>query len=77
MDVQNIWAHGLKVLDLRRGLPTGAMIAGPGHFGPASISNVTQDLRLLLTGDNSCGFDKDTCTIKDVANGAGSSSVQI
>ena len=47
--VSNIWEHGIKVFNLHRELPLVAMTAGMGHFGPASVSNLTKDLRLQLS----------------------------
>lgn len=49
--VANIWEHGIKVFNLHKKLPVVAMTCGMGNFGPASISNLTKDLRLLLMGD--------------------------
>ena len=68
--VYNIWEHGIKVFNLHRKLPIVAMTAGIGHFGPASISNLTKDLRLKLSKDPNQALDICDYTIEQVANSA-------
>lgn len=65
--IKNIWEHGSKVFNLHRELPIVAMTAGMGHFGPASISNLTKDLRLQLSKDNDTELDMDDYIIEQVA----------
>lgn len=64
--VANIWEHGIKVFNLHRELPIVAMTAGMGHFGPASISNLTKDLRLQLSEGKEVKLDKDDYRIEQV-----------
>lgn len=61
--VQNVWYHGNKVFQLHKKLPIVAMTAGMGHFGPASISNLSKKLRFLLSND----LEHERYTISDVA----------
>jgi hypothetical protein len=44
--IANVYAHGNKVFNLRKGLPIAAMTCGMGNIGPVSISTLTKDLRL-------------------------------
>ena len=62
--VQNVWYHGNKVFQLHKKLPIVAMTAGMGHFGPASISNLSKKLRILLSND----MENEQYTISDVAD---------
>lgn len=64
--VSNIWEHGIKVFNLHRELPIVAMTAGVGHFGPASISDLTKDLRVELSKDNDTKLDTDNYSIEQV-----------
>ncbi len=63
--VTNIWDHGIKVFNLHRKLPIVAMTAGMGHFGPASISDLTKDLRVELSKDNGT-LDTDNYSVEKV-----------
>lgn len=65
--VANIWEHGIKVFNLHRELPIVAMTAGLGHLGPASISDLTKDLRSQLSKDNDTKLNTDDYTIEQVA----------
>lgn len=51
--IQNVWNHGIKVFNLHKQLPISAMTCGLGHFGSASISSLTKDLRVELMGNDS------------------------
>ena len=63
--VVNIWQHGHKVFNLHKELPIVAMTTGMGHFGPASISNLAKDLRILLSSKDK-PLDKSNYTIQQV-----------
>lgn len=65
--IANIWEHGIKVFNLHKKLPIVAMTSGMGNFGPASISNLAKDLRLLLTTDGAYGLDIYNYSIEEVA----------
>ncbi len=70
--VDNVWRHGLKVFNLYKGLPIVAMTAGAAHFGPASISDLTKDLRLQITPQDpidarGTALDEQSYTIQEVA----------
>lgn len=43
--IENVYAHGNKVFNLRKGLPIAAMTCGMGNIGPVSISTLAKDLR--------------------------------
>jgi hypothetical protein len=68
--VLNVWRHGNKVFNLRKGLPIVAMTCGMGHIGPASISSLAKDLRKLLTSDSELKLKEDDYTIEEVASKA-------
>jgi len=69
--IANVYAHGNKVFNLRKGLPIAAMTCGMGNIGPVSISNLTKDLRLrFYSDDNEWRIDPDTYTIEEVAKKA-------
>jgi hypothetical protein len=52
--IANVYAHGNKVFNLRKGLPIAAMTCGMGNIGPVSISTLAKDLR-----DKFCSEDAD------------------
>ena len=65
--VANVWQHGIKVFNLHKDLPISGMTAGIGHFGPASISTVAKDLRLILSRDGEeSKLDPKTYSIEQV-----------
>ena len=70
--VANIWNHGIKVFNLRKGLPIVAMTAGMGNFGPASISNLAKDLRKLLSDEEEGDYvlNSEAYTIEEAATKA-------
>jgi len=43
--IANVYAHGNKVFNLRKGLPIAAMTCGMGNIGQVSISTLAKDLR--------------------------------
>jgi hypothetical protein len=69
--ISNVYAHGNKVFNLRKGLPIAAMTCGMGNIGPVSISTLAKDLRLRFSGlDPEWRLDPSTYTIEEVANKA-------
>lgn len=66
--IANVYAHGNKVFNLRKGLPIAAMTCGMGNIGPVSISTLSKDLReLFCSKDPDWAIDKDNYTIEQVA----------
>jgi hypothetical protein len=47
-----IYGHANKIVNLRRGLPIGAMVTGAGGIGSESIDTLLKDLRRRFTGDD-------------------------
>jgi hypothetical protein len=52
LQVLNIYHNAIKVFNLRKGLPIGAITWGSGSIGQDSISTIIKDLRERLTGDD-------------------------
>lgn len=53
LQVVNVYNNAVKVFNLRKGLPIGAVTWGAGSIGQASISTVMKDLRQIFTsGDD-------------------------
>lgn len=71
--VVNIYDHANKVFNLHKGLPIAGMTAGIGNFGTSSISTLSKDLRVALTGGGK-GTDftisRESYTIEEVAHKA-------
>lgn len=69
--VANVYAHGNKVFNLRKGLPIAAMTCGMGNIGPVSISTLAKDLReRFTTGGDDWRIDPLAYTVEDVARKA-------
>jgi len=69
--IANVYAHGNKVFNLRKGLPIAAMTCGMGNIGPISISTLTKDLRdKFCDKDNEFFIDKANYTLEAVAKKA-------
>lgn len=67
--VTNVWQHGVKVFNLRKGLPIMAMTCGMANFGQASISNLAKDIRVLLTKEDSDKYlNPENYTIEQIAD---------
>ena len=65
--IANVYAHGNKVFNLRKGLPIAAMTCGMGNIGPVSISTLAKDLReLFATKDSEMWLNPETYTIEEV-----------
>lgn len=66
--IANVYAHGNKVFNLKKGLPIAAMTCGMGNIGPVSISTLTKDLRERFCSDDAdWAIDPDSYTIERVA----------
>lgn len=50
--IANVYSHGNKVFNLRKGLPIAAMTCGMGNIGPISISTLAKDLRARFTAED-------------------------
>lgn len=50
--IANVYAHGNKVFNLKKGLPIAAMTCGMGNIGPVSISTLAKDLRERFCSDD-------------------------
>jgi hypothetical protein len=69
--ISNVYFHGNKVFNLKKGLPIAAMTCGMGNIGPVSISTLAKDFRDLLTdGDKNWKIDDKKYTIEEVAEKA-------
>jgi hypothetical protein len=68
----NVYNNAVKLFNLRKGLPIGAITWGSGSVGQASISTIVKDLReLFANGDQAhhgWKLDKENYTIETVAN---------
>ena len=47
-----IYNNSRKIVNVREGLPVGAMVTGDGGIGNESIDTLLKDLRQRLTGDD-------------------------
>jgi hypothetical protein len=52
LQVINVYNNAIKVFNLRKGLPIGAITWGAGSIGQASISTIIKDLRERFTEDD-------------------------
>lgn len=69
--VLNVFQHGDKVFNLRKGLPLAAMTCGMGHIGERAISSLTKDFRFRLTcGSSDWLIDPDDYSVEEVAKKA-------
>jgi hypothetical protein len=72
LQVVNVYNNAIKVFNLRKGLPIGAITWGAGSIGQASISTILKDLRERFTGDDvdhkDWKLDEETYTVEGVAN---------
>lgn len=66
--IANVYSHGNKVFNLRKGLPIAAMTCGMGNIGPVSISTLAKDLRVRFCSDDAkWRIDPKAYTIEQVA----------
>ncbi len=69
--IDNVYSHGNKVFNLRKGLPIAAMTCGMGNIGPVSISTLAKDLRDKFCSDERAWRINDKAyTIEEVATKA-------
>lgn len=69
--IANVYAHGNKVFNLRKGLPIAAMTCGMGNIGPVSISTLAKDLRMkFCSNDPEWMIDENNYSIEEVAQKA-------
>jgi hypothetical protein len=52
LQVLNVYNNAVKIFNLRKGLPIGAVTWGAGSIGAASISTIIKDLRRRFAGDD-------------------------
>lgn len=70
-DVLNVYKHGLKVFNLYKGLPLGAMTCGIGNFGPSSIASLAKEFRYQLSkGTAELAINSNNYTIQEVVDRA-------
>lgn len=67
--IYNVYVHGNKVFNLRKGLPIAAMTCGMGNIGPVSISTLAKDLRERFCDQNNKDYylDPNGYSIEEVA----------
>ena len=69
--IANVYAHGNKVFNLRKGLPIAAMTCGMGNIGPVSISTLAKDLRVRFCSDDpDWALDAKNYSIEEVTDKA-------
>jgi hypothetical protein len=72
LQVINVYNNAIKVFNLRKGLPIGAITWGSGSIGQASISTIIKDLRQRFAGDDpehpDWSLDPRTYTVEAVTN---------
>ncbi|WP_448502191.1 hypothetical protein [Sphingomonas sp.] len=69
--IANVYAHGNKVFNLRKGLPVAAMTCGMGNIGSVSIGTLAKDLRLKFCSDDpEWRIDPANYTIESIAQKA-------
>lgn len=69
--IANVYSHGNKVFNLRKGLPIAGMTCGMGNIGAVSISTLAKDLRLrFCSTDPEWLIDPATYTIEEIAEKA-------
>lgn len=69
--IANVYSHGNKIFNLKKGLPIAAMTCGMGNMGPISISTLAKDLRArFCSGEPEWQIEPTDYTIEEVANRA-------
>ena len=67
-----VYNHSRKIVNLREGLPVGAMVAGAGGIGNASIDTLLKDLRSRFSGKDSAyadwSLDPNSYRMQDIAS---------
>ncbi len=66
--IANVYVHGNKVFNLKKGLPIAAMTCGMGNIGPISISTLAKDLRERFCSDDAnWRIDPENYSVEEVA----------
>ncbi len=69
--VPQVYGHARKIVNLRKGLPIGAMVTGDGGIGSEPIDTLLKDLRRRFSGDDPAHpdwrLDERTYTVQTVA----------
>lgn len=68
--IANVYAHGIKVFNLRKGLPIAAMTCGMGNIGAMSIGTLAKELRERYTNGDENWRLGDGYTMEEVAEKA-------
>ena len=69
--IMNVYAHGNKVFNLRKGLPIAAMTCGMGNIGAMSIGTLAKELRERFCGaDPAWAVNPNAYTMEEVATKA-------
>lgn len=70
--IANVYVHGNKVFNLRKGLPIAAMTCGMGNIGAMSISTLAKELRELFVNPNMADWhlNPESYTMPEVADKA-------
>src|SRR5271163_3357277 len=67
-----VYQHADKIVNLRQGLPIGAMVTGSGGIGSESIDTLLKDLRRRFNGEDELrqdwALDQARYTLIEVAN---------
>jgi ATP-dependent protease HslVU (ClpYQ) peptidase subunit len=67
-----VYRHADKIVNLRQGLPIGAMVTGAGGIGNESIDTLLKDLRRRFNGEDEArrdwALDPARYTLAEVAN---------
>lgn len=73
-EIVNVYDNANKIFNLGKGLPIGAVTAGVGAIGHASIATLAKDLRKRLSGEDKDHLDwalsENTYTMSEVADKA-------
>jgi len=68
MRIANVYEHGNKAFNLKKGLPIAAMTCGMGNFGARSVSTLAKDLRKKFNSEEAdWKLDPDNYSIEEVA----------
>ena len=70
-EIANVYVHGVKVFNLRKGLPIAAMTCGMGNIGAMSIGTLAKELREKFRSEEAdWKLDPDQYTMQEVAEKA-------
>ena len=69
--IANVYVHGVKVFNLRKGLPIAAMTCGMGNIGAMSIGTLAKELREKFRSEEAdWKLDPDQYTMQEVSEKA-------